>query len=119
MVSVFVHRNGLTERVPGIEPAWLDPASGVVLWVDLAAPTPDEFRILSDVFHFHPLAIEDAMAEVPHPKIELHDMCARSGHILAEGPVALLHRIIDLMVDHYRPEVEKLESRLDTLEEDV
>jgi magnesium transporter len=168
MISVFVHRHGVTERVPGIEPAWLEPASGVVLWVDLAAPAPDEFRILSDTFHFHPLAIEDATAEVPHPKIEpydgyvylilhgidfqaaqhrfathdtdfflaphylvtvhdgqtrtikeLHNMCARSGHILAEGPVALVHRIIDLMVDHYRPEVDKLESRLDALEEDV
>ena len=31
--------------------------------------------------------------------------------MLAEGPVALMHRIIDLMVDHYRPEVEKLEDR--------
>jgi magnesium transporter len=120
------------------------------------------------VFHFHPLAVEDAIADVPHPKIEaydgyvylilhgidfraaqhrfathdtdfflgpnylvtvhdgktrsipeLHQLCARSSHILAEGPVALVHRTIDLMVDHYRPEVEKLESRLDTLEGDV
>ena len=46
-------------------------------------------------------------------------MCQRNGHILAEGPVALMHRIIDLMVDHYRPEVDKLESRLDTLEDCV
>ena len=36
--------------------------------------------------------------------------------MLAEGPVALLHRIVDTMVDHYRPEVDKLEERLDELE---
>jgi magnesium transporter len=139
-----------------------------VLWVDLAAPTPEEFRILSETFHFHPLAVEDAVADVPHPKIEpydgyvylilhgidfraaqhrfathdtdfflgpnylvtvhdgqtrtikeMHETCQRNGHILSEGPVALMHRIIDLMVDHYRPEVDKLESRLDTLEDCV
>jgi magnesium transporter len=50
---------------------------------------------------------------------EMHAMCQRNDHILGEGPVALMHRIIDLMVDHYRPEVEKLEARLDTVEESV
>ena len=39
--------------------------------------------------------------------------------VLAEGPVALFHRIVDAMVDHYRPEVEKLEDRLDELEDAV
>ena len=29
--------------------------------------------ILSDTFHFHPLAVEDAVADVPHPKIEPYD----------------------------------------------
>jgi magnesium transporter len=39
--------------------------------------------------------------------------------VLDEGPVALMHRIVDAMVDHYRPEVEKLETKLDDLEERV
>ena len=30
--------------------------------------------------------------------------------MLAEGPAALMHRIVDTMVDNYRPEVEKLEQ---------
>jgi magnesium transporter len=38
---------------------------------------------------------------------------------MADGPVALFHRIVDAMVDHYRPEVEKLEDRLDSLEQAV
>ena len=39
--------------------------------------------------------------------------------ILAEGPVALMHRIVDTMVDHYRPEVDELEEWLDELERQV
>jgi magnesium transporter len=39
--------------------------------------------------------------------------------VLSEGPAALVHRIIDMMVDHYRPEVDKLEDKLDELEEAI
>ncbi|MCC7240446.1 MAG: magnesium transporter CorA family protein [Acidobacteria bacterium] len=47
------------------------------------------------------------------------ELCGRTGHILAEGPVALLHRIVDTMVDHYRPEYDELEDRLDDIEKAV
>lgn len=47
------------------------------------------------------------------------DLCCRASHVLAEGPVALLHRIVDTMVDHYRPEVDELEERLDAVEKRV
>ncbi|MCC7123902.1 MAG: magnesium transporter CorA family protein [Acidobacteria bacterium] len=47
------------------------------------------------------------------------ELCERASHILAEGPVALLHRIIDTMVDHYRPEADALEDRLDEIEKAV
>jgi magnesium transporter len=50
---------------------------------------------------------------------ELRDHCPRNQKFLAEGPVALFHRIVDSMVDHYRPEVEELEERLDALEKRV
>ncbi len=50
---------------------------------------------------------------------ELHDNVARNNKIMPEGPVALFHRIVDAMVDHYRPEVEKLEERIDDLEKSV
>jgi len=49
----------------------------------------------------------------------LRDVCPRNDFVLAEGPAALLHRIVDSMVDNYRPEVEKLETRLDELEDAV
>ena len=49
----------------------------------------------------------------------IHQLCTQNEAILREGPVALMHRIIDTMVDHYRPEVEELETRLDQIEERV
>ena len=73
MITIYVHRDGRTDTVDHVDPAWLDPASAAKVWVDLAAPTPEEFAILTDVFHFHPLAVEDAVAKVHHPKIESYD----------------------------------------------
>ena len=168
MKKIYVHEAGATRLVEQIDPAWLRPDSTVWLWVDLDQPTPDEIRILTDVFHFHELAVEDAVAEIHHPKIEayagylylvLHgidfrarehqfltrdvdfflgerylvtvhggvsrsigkvgEVCERNERVLGEGPAALMHRIIDTMVDNYRPEVEKLQDRLDQLEKQV
>ena len=50
---------------------------------------------------------------------ELRDHCPRNSKILGDGPVPLLHRVVDTMVDHYRPEIEKLEERLNELEDAV
>jgi magnesium transporter len=50
---------------------------------------------------------------------QIRDVCSRTDHILREGPGALMHRIIDTMIDNYRPEVEKLEERLDAVESQV
>lgn len=47
------------------------------------------------------------------------ELCTRAEHIFAEGPVALLHRIVDTMVDHYRPEVDEIEGHLDEIEKQV
>ncbi len=168
MITVYKHERGSTQIVDRVDPSWLEPESGIWVWVDLSAPTPDEAKVLTDVFHFHELAIEDAMAEIHNPKVEsygdylyliLHgidfrakahefatqevdfflgaqylvtfhsgtsrsiqritEVCTRSARVLGEGPSALLYRIIDTMVDNYRPEVDKLADRLDTLEKEV
>jgi len=170
MITVFVHRDGRTQCVPALDPAVLDPALGAKVWVDLAAPTDAELSVLTDVFHFHPLAVEDAVAARHHPKIEayngylylilhgidyqrsrdeesfithdtdfflgpnylvtihdgktrsvtgIQDVCGRNDHVLGEGPGALMHRIIDRMVDNYRPEIEQLEKWLNELEREV
>jgi magnesium transporter len=168
LIKVYRYANGATECTDRLDPAWLAPESEGWVWVDLSAPSAEEVRILTDVFHFHELAVEDAVAEIHHPKVEsygtyiyviLHgidfrarehrfktidvdfflsekylvtvhagvsrsvgqvgDVCSRNGYVLREGPAAVMHRIIDTMVDNYRPEVQKLEERLDELEQEV
>ena len=168
MIKVYKYEAGRTTRVDAVDPAWLPPDSQIRVWVDLDNPTPEESRILSDVFHFHELAVEDALAARHHPKLEsygdylyliLHridfkanehefrtqdvdffvsdrylvtvhhgesrsigrigEVCTRNDLLLGEGPAFLLHRIVDAMVDNYRPEVDELQDRLDQLEKEV
>jgi len=40
------------------------------VWVDIAEDDPDVERILSDVFKFHPLAVEDALHQVHVPRVD-------------------------------------------------
>jgi magnesium transporter len=168
MVTILIHRDGTTSGAEAIDPAWLDAGSGVVVWADIAAPSADDARLLRETFAFHELAVEDALSEVHHPKVETYDgylyailhgidfeasrhefathdadffigatylvtvtdgtsrsipetqeACGRNPRLMGEGPMALAHRIIDTMVDHYRPEVDKLEERIDELESAV
>ncbi len=45
--------------------------TNLFLWVDLESPTPEETKfVLEDVFHFHPLSIEDCVMVSPSPKVE-------------------------------------------------
>lgn len=50
---------------------------------------------------------------------QVSDICGRNSMALGEGVAALLHRIVDAMVDNYRPEIDQLSDRLDELEEKV
>jgi len=45
--------------------------TNLFLWVDLENPTPDEIKFfLEDVFHFHPLCIEDCITVSSSPKVD-------------------------------------------------
>ncbi|MCI0746818.1 MAG: magnesium/cobalt transporter CorA [Verrucomicrobia subdivision 3 bacterium] len=45
--------------------------TNLFLWVDLEAPTPEEAkRVLADIFHFHPLSVEDCIGISSSPKVE-------------------------------------------------
>ncbi|MFN7139229.1 MAG: magnesium/cobalt transporter CorA [Limisphaerales bacterium] len=45
--------------------------TNLFLWVDLENPTPEETKlVLEDIFHFHPLSIEDCVMVSPSPKVE-------------------------------------------------
>ena len=163
-----MRRDGALQHAERVEPEWLDPSSGTTLWVDLSAPAEEDLQILTDVFHLHPLSIEDARSSIQFPKAEpyqtylyvvlhgidvrkgtqafatrdvdffigsnwlvsvhdgespsiahLRDLCDRHDRLLAEGPVGLFHRIVDAMVDHYRPAMDALEQRIDHLEEEA
>src|SRR5258705_11021036 len=43
--------------------------TNLFLWIDLENPTPEETKsFLEEMFHFHPLAIEDCVTETQSPK---------------------------------------------------
>lgn len=45
--------------------------TNLFLWVDLEKPTREEAKfVLEDVFHFHPLSIDDCVSVSPSPKVE-------------------------------------------------
>lgn len=44
-----------------------------LLWVDMEAPTEEDDKLLSEVFDFHPLTIEDARETRNQPKVEVFD----------------------------------------------
>ena len=168
MITVLVQRAGAVERVDVVDPAWLRPDAPETLWVDIESAGEPEHRLLAETFQFHELAIEDALAEAHHPKIEAygdvlylilhgiaagkrdrgfvtHDVdfflgrnylvtvhketsrsieaerqiCLRNINVLREGPGALLHRIVDRLVDHYGPEVDGLEDRVEKIERTI
>jgi magnesium transporter len=43
---------------------------GKMMWVDLENPSEDDLKILSDVFKFHHLAIEDCVHKLQRPKVD-------------------------------------------------
>lgn len=43
-------------------------------------------------------------------------VCLRHTDLFADGAIGLCHRIVDRLVDHYGPEVDKLEDRLEAME---
>jgi magnesium transporter len=73
MRTILARNHGETSRADAVSPEWLAPDSDAVFWVDIEQPDDNDRRLLSETFHFHDLAIEDALAEIHHPKIETYD----------------------------------------------
>lgn len=170
MITLLVHLDGKTWQASAIDPAWLQPGARELFWLDIEGPQDDERQILEQVLHVHELIVEDALAEIHHPKIERYDnvlylilhgivgdarkgrtgfvtqdvdfivgrnylvtvhhdksrsieaertVCMRHPDLFADGPLGLCHRIVDQMVDHYRPEIDGLEERAERLERAV
>jgi magnesium transporter len=72
MLTYYRCRGGHIERAE-FDAETLKEAADTLHWVDLEDPTIKEATFLEDPFHFHPLAIEDTLAEVHHPKLDDYD----------------------------------------------
>ncbi|WP_144550294.1 magnesium/cobalt transporter CorA [Bacillus sp. X1(2014)] len=130
-------------------------------WVDFEEPTDEETKLLSEFFHFHPLAIEDCLHFIQRPNMNyygevlffvLHSLgktirCEEIDVFVGEnyvvsfhkekeeaidvvkqklfaskememvGPLYVLHRIIDELVDCYFPILHQIEDKLNEYEE--
>jgi magnesium transporter len=72
VLTYFRYANGKIEQLE-FAPERLTEVGGALHWIDLEQPTPEEAAILKDTFHFHPLAIEDCLEDVHHPKLDEYD----------------------------------------------
>src|SRR3954464_15327625 len=60
-----------TENIPMFLMPTLLADTNLFLWVDLEKPSAEEAKMmLEDIFHFHPLSIEDCVMVSPSPKVE-------------------------------------------------
>jgi magnesium transporter len=75
LTSLVYRHNKLAAHNPPVDTlATLRDEPGVLLWVDLAAPTDDEIKlIMEQLFALHPLVIEDCTSDSPFPKLEAYD----------------------------------------------
>lgn len=76
MLTTLVYRdNKLAAHNPPADTlATLRTEPGVMLWVDLSAPTDEEIKlVLEQVFAVHPLVVEDCVGDSPLPKLEDYD----------------------------------------------
>ncbi|HJQ11136.1 MAG TPA: magnesium transporter CorA family protein [Gemmatimonadaceae bacterium] len=66
-------RGGIRNNLSRDEIARIIASGEGTLWVDIDLRDPDEVSMLSDVFHFHPLAIEEAANPQSRVKLEEFD----------------------------------------------
>ncbi len=131
-------------------------------WVDFEKPTEDETNLLSDFFHFHPIAIENCRHWIQRPNMSFYDdtiffiyhsldqssfQCSEVDVFVGEkfvvsfhhepeqaiekakqkvkaakepekiGPLFVLHKVLDELVDHYFPIMHHIEDKLIEFEE--
>jgi magnesium transporter len=66
--------------------------TNLFLWVDLEGPTPEEAKyVLEDVFHFHPLSIEDCVNASPSPKVD--EYSPKEGDMFAPYLFMVIHAV--------------------------
>jgi magnesium transporter len=167
VLTYFRYANGQIEQRAEFEPELL--TDDALHWIDLEDPTVKETTILEDPFHFHPLAIEDCLAEVHHPKVDdygdyvfvivhgirfdaptdtfitreldiflgrnylvthhkgpmrsiatLRELCSKN--LVASFPKGadfLIHQILDLLFEHYFPNLDAIEDKIQLVQIEV
>ena len=73
MTAYLLDREG--HELPRVDRAAIEArlTSGEFFWLDLHAPSKEEFGLLRELFHFHPLALEDSESFGQRAKIEEYD----------------------------------------------
>jgi len=137
-----------------------------VTWVNVVDPDGRTLEELETLFGFHPLALEDALNQDLHPKVELYDdtvfivartilwaedidtdqlsiflakkfvvtihdkifpqledirvrLRKKTPRVLKAGADFLAYTILDVLVDSYFPHLDRFQSLLDALEEQI
>ncbi len=69
-VSCLLEGDTVREGLPDAEIARVHERGTAPFWVDIDARVDEQWRMLADVFHFHPLPIEDTRSPMGRVKIE-------------------------------------------------
>lgn len=72
-MEIFVYREGAEKVETGFTPEQLPDIlkdEKAVTWIDMEAPTEADEQLLVNLFHFHPLTLEDCRETRNYPKVE-------------------------------------------------
>ncbi|WP_338824667.1 Cobalt/magnesium transport protein CorA [Moorella humiferrea] len=67
---IFHPQQGLKES---LEPGFRPRQGEEFVWLDLVQPSPEELELLTELFHFHPLAVEDCQHPHYRPGMAQYD----------------------------------------------
>jgi magnesium transporter len=169
VLSYFRCIEGKIEHHPEFRAELLQDRPDALHWIDLEDPTVKEAQILEDPFHFHPLAIEDCLSEVHHPKADdyedyifiivhgirfdaptdqfitreldvflggnylvthhrgpmrsitqAREQCGKNLQAaMPKGVDFLIHQILDQMFEHYFPNLDAIEDKIQLVQVEV
>jgi magnesium transporter len=169
VLSYFRCLEGRIEQLDEFRPELLQEHPGAFHWIDLEDPTVKETTLLEDPFHFHPLAIEDCLSDIHHPKVDdyggyifiiVHGIrfdaptdqfftreldvflgsnyliTHHKGHMrsvesarlqcskdlmaaMPKGVDFLLHAVLDQLFEHYFPNLDALEDKIQLVQVEV
>jgi magnesium transporter len=169
MLSYYRCQGGRIEHPTAFRPEDFLDHPDATHWIDLEDPTIEEAGILETPFRFHPLAIEDCIAEVHHPKVDdyqdyifaivhgirfqgttdefltreldifvgpnylithhkgpmrsisaARETCGKNlSASLPRGPDFLIHAIMDQMFEHYFPNLDAIEDKIQLVQIEV